>query len=383
MPSFLSLFQNNYNRDPRPTRFAKLARSFGDVTVCALGGAEAASADGMAFVPLAARPKGMADKVVRAVSLVVGRYEGDIWNNSVKAAFAALHDKTFSCIFCHDLVLLPLACALRDRPQNLGRCKIILDAREFYPRQFEDRLAWRVFLRGLNHYLCLNYLGSADHIFTVSPGLAEGYAREYSVSCSLLPSYSPAGDYAPRPTEPQIIRCIHHGDASPSRTLERMIEAVHMAAPRFSLDLMLMPTNRKYYEKLKSLAGNTENVRLIPTVPMPEIVPFISQYDMGLFLLPPVTFNHRHFLPNKLFEFIQARLAVAVGPSPDMAQLVEKHKLGVISNDFTSQAFADMLNSLRPKDIDGFKANAHAAASELCWERNDEVIAQTVRQLLV
>jgi alkanesulfonate monooxygenase SsuD/methylene tetrahydromethanopterin reductase-like flavin-dependent oxidoreductase (luciferase family) len=117
-------------------------------------------------------------------------------------------------------------------------------------------------------------------------------------------------------------------------------------------------------------------------VPMPEIVPYIARYDMGLFLLEPNTFNHRHFLPNKLFDFIQARLAVGVGPSPDMAELVGEYAVGVVSEDFTPQSFAAMLKRLRSEDIDLFKANAHKAASVLCWERNDEVIARTLQELL-
>jgi len=99
-------------------------------------------------------------------------------------------------------------------------------------------------------------------------------------------------------------------------------------------------------------------------------------------MLPPSNFNHRHALPNKLFEFIQARLAVAVGPSPDMAELVKAHEIGVVSPNFTPQSFAATLNKLRLEDIDGYKANAHKAAPMLCWERNDEVLACALHELL-
>ena len=37
------------------------------------------------------------------------------------------------------------------------------------------------------------------------------------------------------------------------------------------------------------------------------IVRTINQFDLGVYLLPPVNFNSAHALPNKFFEFIQAR----------------------------------------------------------------------------
>jgi hypothetical protein len=335
----------------------------------------------MAFIPLADRPKSLSAKMLRASSLLARRYENDIWNNSLRAAFEALRNTAFTCIVCHEPMLLPLACALRDLPRNAGRCKIIMDAREFYPRQFEDRLTWRLLLGGLNEYLCRRYLPQADRVFTVSPGLRQGYAEQYGVQCTVLPSYSDYAKIEPHAT-PVVARCVHHGIAAPGRKLEMIVEAVRLLDGRFSLDFMLMPTTPGYLETLKQRAADIPSIAFRDPVPMPEIVSHISQYDMGLFLLEPHTFNHRHFLPNKLFEFIQARLAVAVGPSPDMAELVREYAVGAVSPDCTPQSFAAMLDRLKPEDIDRFKANAHKAASVLCWERNDEALARTLKELL-
>ena len=382
MPSFLSLFAESYNRSPRPTRFAQCLRGLGEVTVCAVGGEDAARSDGMGFIPLAERPKNLPAKALRALTLLARRYERDIWNGSTRAAFEALRDSRFDCIVCHTIKLLPLACFLRALPQNAGRCKIVMDAREFYPREFENSMAWRMFLGGLNDYLCRRYLPQADLVFTVSPGLQQGYVEEYGIECRLLPSYPAYAALEPHAT-PAVVRCVHHGMASPGRKLELMIETIRLLGGRFSLDFLLLPATPGYLETLRQQAADIPCISFHDPVPMPEIVPHIARYDMGLFLLEPNTFNHRHALPNKLFEFIQARLAVAIGPSPDMAELVRAHEVGVVSPDFTPESFAATLGALRPEDINGFKAKAHAAAKTLCRERNDEVIAQSLRELLV
>ena len=51
----------------------------------------------------------------------------------------------------------------------------------------------------------------------------------------------------------------------------------------------------------------SERVRIVPPVLSHEVVSFIHQYDMGIFILEPINFNYTHALPNKLFEFVQAR----------------------------------------------------------------------------
>jgi hypothetical protein len=108
--------------------------------------------------------------------------------------------------------------------------------------------------------------------------------------------------------------------------------------------------------------GCGSNVRLRDPVPMPELTRLCNRYDMGLYLLPPTGFNTRHMLPNKFFEFIQARIGVAIGPSAEMAPIAGQHGLGVIAEDFTPRTLAEKLNALTAEDVMRFKRNADAAA---------------------
>ena len=109
---------------------------------------------------------------------------------------------------------------------------------------------------------------------------------------------------------------------------------------------------------------------------MPEISRFINRYDIGLFLLPGTNFNYHMALPNKFYEFVQGRLAVAIGPSPEMRRLAELHGFGMVSPDYEPLTLAGLLNRLGADDIMALKRRAHAGASELCAERNrDRLVA--------
>ena len=71
---------------------------------------------------------------------------------------------------------------------------------------------------------------------------------------------------------------------------------------------------------------------------------------------------------DEFFDFVQARLGIVVGPSPEMADLVRSHHLGVVLDDFTGEALAAALDDLDDADVAGFKAAAHAAARKLSAE---------------
>ena len=380
--NFLQLFAGALGKSPRPTRVHALLRSLGQVTVCAAAAPALEPPD--EFLELARR-KTAAERIVRACGLLCHRYEADIWSPSRRALFERLKGQDFSAIFCHDALLVPLALAVRDSRANRQHpCPVFLDAREFYPREFEQSFIWNLLLGGINDYVCRTYFPRVDHIFTVSPGLAEGYRQEYGLTCEVLPSYSPYQNIEiseKKGREP--IRCIHHGGAVPARNLETMIEAFSLLEGKASLDFMLVPSNARYCEWLMKMAAPFKNIAFLEPVPMTKIVSHISRYDMGVYLLDDGPFNHRHCLPNKFFEYVQARLAQVISPLPDMSALLRRYELGVVAEDFTPRAFADAIGSLSREDIKSYKQNADRAARELCWEKNAarlrEVILERVK----
>ncbi|MBN2119182.1 MAG: glycosyltransferase [Anaerolineales bacterium] len=291
-----------------------------------------------------------------------------------QAVAKELAQKDYDLIISHDLVLLPLVFKIKG-----AKTRVMLDAREYYPQHFNDRWLWRRLKRPVNEYLCQAYLPRCDKLITVSDGLASQYQRVYGVTFEVIMSLPVRWDIQPVPPQADQIRLIHHGAAGRSRKIETMLQMMDYVDERFTLDLMMVSRDDKYWKKIVSLANKRKNVRIVPPVPMQEIVPLTNQYDIGLFLVPPTNFNLQYTLPNKLFEFIQARLAVAIGPSVEMSRIVRKYDCGVISKDFEPRSLANELNRLTPEKIIKLKQNSHQAAKEL----NAEVNAKRIREIVL
>ena len=151
----------------------------------------------------------------------------------------------------------------------------------------------------------------------------------------------------------------------------------------FTLDLVLARENSCGGDSSGSFAAEDERVRVLPPVPSEQLVAFANDYDVGVLLLLPARFpNQVHVLPNKLFDYIQARLAVAIGPSQEMARIVEEWDCGVVSASFTPEAFAEALAPLTAQDIQTMKSNSGRAAKVLNTDANRDTIVSVVRDAI-
>lgn len=279
------------------------------------------------------------------------------------------HLKDFDYIVANDVETLPLAFQLSSNHQ------VIFDAHEYAPRHFEDKKWWRLLFAPWYHHLCKTYIPKVIGMTTVSDGLAQAYEENYGYKPYVTTNATRF--YALQPKEvSKPIKLVHHGIINTSRKIENMIEMMKILGDDYTLDLILMTpeyaskATQEYFERLKTAIDNESNVTILPALNNEEIVPAINHYDIGLFLLEPVNFNYTYTLPNKLYDFIQARLAIAIGPSVEMAKVVRQYDLGVVSKSFEPQELAKEIERLSVEEIYGFKQNAHKHAQSLSEEEN-------------
>lgn len=281
---------------------------------------------------------------------------------------------SFDLIICHSPEFLPV---LIEQKRSF---KLIFDAREFYPKQFENSMIWKYLNAPFQKYLCCNYLKNVDAGLTVSHGLAQAYKAQFDVHFEVffsLPFYTrlpPRNTIAP-------IRLIYHGIATPARQLEAIIAAMDDVYTTTTLDLMLAG-NSKYTRFIKAMANRRNNVRVIDAVTYYEIIPTLNEYDAEVIFFPPSTFNLQHCMPNKLFESVQARIAVLAAPLVDLAQFVKEHDIGCVSKSFDSKDLSELINTLTPAKLNYWKSNCDAKALEFSQGNNDAKLNQLMKDLL-
>lgn len=265
----------------------------------------------------------------------------------------------YDLVICHDALLLP------ELIQRCSAARVILDAREYYPRQFENNIIWRLSFARLYHWICAKFLPQIYRGITVSEGIADLYEQQYKVRFAVVPGYPIYHDIKPTPVDEWGIRLVHHGVSNANRALAVMIEAVQLLPQKYSLDMYLVPADQRSYESLCRKASRAHRVRILPPVAPDEIIPTLNSYDIGLFVPPPSTVNLQNALPNKFFEFIQARLAVVVTPLKEVSERVRQYDIGVVAEDFSAEAIAAAIQAMDVAVLTSYKQKSHAQAREL------------------
>lgn len=340
---------------------------------------------GIEFIPIPKPPLTTKNKAILAGLLLSRSYSQAYW---YQYPYQDLKRKIsigkYDLILANDIESVPLAFYLSQGT----RTKVLFDAHEYAPRQFEDRLYWRIFFQRYTRHLCQKYIPMVSGMFTVCDGLAQEYQKEFSVLPEVFTNAPEYRELAPSKTQEGKVKLIHHGIVNMSRKLENMLDLVDQLDDRFSLDIMVKTTPSSsgktlaYFEDLKKQAEKSSRVRFVPPVSAKEVVPAINKYDMGIFILEPINFNYTYALPNKLFDFVQARLGVGISPSIEMKKIVEAHHLGVVADDFTTTSLAKKLNALKHEDIVRFKENSHAAAAKLSANENKKLLKKTIETIL-
>ena len=290
----------------------------------------------------------------------------DLWLNMrprYRQALAYALESQADIFHASDWATVSVACEAKRQTGAL----VVFDNDEYWPLFEQSSRLWMLFFSPLIKYVLHKYAAEVDASITVSRPIAERYQQEYGLESILVynvPEYESVPEHV---IDPQHIRLIHHGSALRNRQLETIIEAVPLLDKRFTLDLMLAYSEPGYLEELKALAVRTAPNRIFfrEAVTITEVVHSISDCDIGLCYMAPTTYTWLMTLPNKLFEFIVAQLAVVSGPSPAMAEVVQEFKVGWVASGFEARDLAAALNPLTVEQIQAARANAQQAAKIL------------------
>ncbi len=238
----------------------------------------------------------------------------------------------------------------------------------------------------LNRLVVKRYAGQIEASTTVVKAIADDYRLAFGFEPDIVMNAPDLTYISPQSkrTDPQKIRLVHHGLAIPARHPDVMIRTLSLCDERYELHLIFINYASAYVTNLKKLADEIAPGRVVfhPPLPPLEIVQGISGFDIGFYPLPAKVYNHQIALPNKLFEFIAAGLAVCIGPSPSMAEVVNQYQCGVVANSFEPVDLAKILNQTTAVQWDEMRLSSLKAAQTLNADMEMGKLVGIFRELL-
>jgi glycosyltransferase involved in cell wall biosynthesis len=274
-------------------------------------------------------------------------------------------------IHAHDLDTL-LAGVIAKRATG---ARLVYDFHELYPEQHADGVKtslWRGYFERLERLL----IDSADALITVNEPLARWTAQTYGVPQALpLMSVPPFEPVAPRTLEPGAPRTVlYHGIFCPDRGLEELIESArYLRGAR--VVLRGVGTYERELRRHAHVKGVADLVTFVPPVPMTELVRSAREADVGVLPFRAACLNTYYCLPNKLFEYMMAGLAIVAADLPELRRIVEEHGTGVLCDPRDARSLAGAINDLVGDDQALARAqerSLRAAAEVFNWEREQQ-----------
>lgn len=293
---------------------------------------------------------------------------------TIRAARSALRGERFDRILANDIHTVPLALGLASAS------RVHADLHEYYPGLHDDVPAWVRLRQPYFEWLLRSSATRVASVTTVGQGIADAY-RDLGIDASIVTNAPQFRDGTPSPVHAPI-RLVHAGAALPSRRIERMMRAVAAARSDVTLTVHLTPNTPGYVTELRRLADELgPRVRLEPPIPHAELIDALGEHDVGIHVLPPDVTNQALSLPNKFFDFVQARLGIIVGPTPGMANLVRQHGLGAVTAGFDVDDIERAIETLDRDAVAAWKQASHNAAAALSAESQMPVWVDAVAAL--
>lgn len=264
-------------------------------------------------------------------------------------------------ILADEIETVPIALSLRPKRG------IHADLHEYTPSLHENFPLWDKRIKPFYEWLTRTYGVRADSWSSPSDGVSRKYKEMFGFLPVTVTNATPKKDLSPTEVSTPI-RMVHHGGAQRDRRAEVMIEAVRKSSTDITFDLFLTGVNSAYREELRELVKGDPKITVHDGIPYEELLETINAYDVGIHILPPVTFNNAWALPNKLFDFVQARLGQITGPTPEMAELVSEHGIGAVTQGYEVEDIVPILDSLTVEKVSAWKQSADRSAQALSAE---------------
>jgi glycosyltransferase involved in cell wall biosynthesis len=280
-------------------------------------------------------------------------------------------------ILANDLDTL-LGCWLAAR---LRRKQLFFDSHELFPEVPE--LVDRPFIRKIWMKLEAFLVPKIDRGFTVSRPIVDYYQERYNLRFELIRNlgrfrYDYEFDGLSKDQSMKTI--IYQGAINLGRGLELAIRSIkHLE----NVQLWIVGDG-DIIAKLRQLAthlGLGDRVKFFGRVSIEKLWKYTARAHAGISLEEDLGLNYRYALPNKLFDYIQARIPVICSDLPEMAAIVNKFGVGKVLVEREPLRLAEIIRDLITENPERDKmiSNLELAARELCWEREEEKLIALFR----
>lgn len=217
-------------------------------------------------------------------------------------------------------------------------------------------------------------------VITVNESIASLYEKEYGIKPVVVRNISPFREVVKKIDriafglpEDKSILILQGSGINIHRGAEEMVEAMNFVDNA----ILLIVGGGDVIETLKMMTDKlnlNKKVFFLPKQPYDQLFNLTCISDIGLTLDKDTNINYRFSLPNKLFDYIQARVPVLASPLPELKKIITAYEIGDFIPSHDPAKIAKKVNEILANQelMAKWKKNINFAASQLNWENEEQ-----------
>ncbi|KEY18074.1 glycosyltransferase family 4 protein [Kaistella antarctica] len=254
---------------------------------------------------------------------------------------------------------------------------LVFDSHEIFTempalqRRFTQKI-WRSLQRWL--------IPKLTYMMTASESYADWFAKTYEIERPITVQNFPVKianlqDYF-KINSPKII--LYQGVINPSRGLDQIISAMKSLE---NAELWIAGDGPKK-EELESLTKTLDlesKVKFLGKLLPKDLREITKNADVGLSIEENNGLSYYYSMPNKVSDYIQARIPVVVSDFPEMRKVIDRFATGEKISDHSQ--LAEKIEIVLRNGKLFYKVALDKAAAELCWEKEEPKLLRLFKKV--
>ena len=260
---------------------------------------------------------------------------------------------------------------------RIRRKKLVFDAHELFPEVPE--LTNRPKVKRIWEKIENRIFPKLKHSYTVCRSIADYYNLKYGINMQVVRNvpyyreFSKTGilSYSGK----KII--LYQGALNIGRGLEWIINAM----PLIENAVFVIIGDGDIRHQLEKQAENlnlSEKVVFLGKISGDELYKYTSDADIGLCLLDNRGLSYYFSLPNRIFDYIQARVPVLASDFPEISKIVTHYNTGKLIDNYAPEYLAETISEMLENPID--TQHFDKISKELCWENEEKILLRIIEK---
>lgn len=268
------------------------------------------------------------------------------------------------------------------------KCKLVYDSHEHFTEVPElqnapfKKLFWR--------WIEKSIVPELQYAYTVNESLAKIFTEKHKTLFNIIRNVPPKNtttitasrEKLELPIDKNII-ILQGSGINIHRGAEELVDAMQYV----NNTLLLIIGGGDVLDSLKFKVGSLkleEKVRFISKLPYLELLQYTQSADLGISLDKDICLNYKYSLPNKFFDYIQAKIPVLTSNLIELRKIIEKYNIGMCVNNVEPKEIANAINYIfdNKQLLAQWKENCKKAADELCWENEEPKLIEIYKKVI-